>query len=126
MEELYSIIKKEYTNPRLNFKPFYPGRPKFFEFLFRYFWHITKWNKRFDFFKIFLFSKKKIFLTLTFKEKLEKIYNDYFLPLKEFLGLILKNGWKWDFLSIKEYNILVLFMDITLKLEKVTSTKKKF
>lgn len=121
MEELYNSLRKEYPQPKINFKPFYPDKPKFFEFLFKHFFKINRWNKRFDLLKILLFSKKRIEIKSNFKKKLEEIYNKYFLTLKLFLKEIIDKGWRYDFLSIKEYNLIVIFMDMAIKLENIIS-----
>ena len=43
--------------------------------------------------------------------------------MKPFINVIIKDGWKWDFLTITEYNLIVLFMDMIIKLENIISHK---
>ena len=43
----------------------------------------------------------------------------YIIPVKKYVAQIIKEGWKWNYISIKDYNLIVLFSDFCNKFETI-------
>ncbi|OHD13258.1 MAG: hypothetical protein A2086_16980 [Spirochaetes bacterium GWD1_27_9] len=118
MDDLYSYIKTVYKNP----KPVIKNnlrRPDVFEYLFDHNPKIKLWNKKFDLLKIPFFFFSKIKLDSLFKNKLDDMFVKYIIPVKKYVAQIIKEGWKWNYISIKDYNLIVLFSDFCNKFETI-------
>lgn len=117
MNELYAFIREQYRKKDALYKKNI-AVPGFFEFLFKHAPMIRALNSRYDLLKVPFFSRK-IQLRYSYKNILNDIFFKYIFPVKGHLVPIITTGWKWSHLSIKEYNLIVLFSDFANKFEVI-------
>ncbi len=121
-EELYELIKKKYkTTPSVIKQKL--QKQKFFRYYFKERTKIRKWNKKVNLIKFKLFGSK-MKMVQNYKKLLDEFYIKYIFPIHCFLPEILKNGWRWEIITIKEYNLIVYFKDFYIKLQTLEKEKK--
>lgn len=122
MDNLYDELRRIYKRQSFVIKNSYK-KAGFFEFLFKHLFKIIKWNKRFNLLNIAPFSTQKVRVKYSFKDKLCNLYLTYLFPLAKYVKVILEKGWKWSFLSIKEYNCIALFYELIKRFEYIDNAK---
>ncbi len=121
MEDLFNYIKSQYRR----IEPYSrkdTSVPKFWEYYFKHKPMMSAFNDRYDFLKIPFFGRK-IELRDNFKHRLNELFLNYIVPFRKYLKQIIESGWRWNYLSIKEYNVIVLFADFCGKFENVETVR---
>ncbi|HOV15091.1 MAG TPA: hypothetical protein PK771_12455, partial [Spirochaetota bacterium] len=121
MEDIYEKIKDTYKAPKIVLK-YVLSKPKLFEYLFFHKPLIKKWNVKFNVLKIHFIPFMKISILPDFKEKFDNIFQKNVYPIMTYLKLIIREGWKWDFISVRDYNLIVLFLDLCVKMEFIKNS----
>ncbi len=122
VEKLFKTIQSSYEPKRPVLKK-HMARAGFFKYFFKERRAILKWNEQVDLIKPgFLgFSLK---LHPSFKLKIDSIFVSYAFPIAVHLPQLLENGWQYNVLSIREFNLAVCFEDFCMKLESIRSERE--
>ncbi|MGL1893027.1 MAG: hypothetical protein OCD02_15440 [Spirochaetaceae bacterium] len=111
------IEDSDYKKIKEKYNPFIPPLKKmikrsgFINYLFFHRSKIIKWNNNSDLI-LFKYLGLKVMLAEDFKNRLDMIfYNDLF-KLSNHLNILIARGWKMNFISIQDYNILINFKNL--------------
>ena len=121
MDDLYVMIKERYRK-NLDMISFNEKIPGYFEYIFKQGPLIRRYNTRFNFLKVPVFSRK-VELNDEFFNRFKSFYFDYIVPIKPYLKGIIQKGWRWSFLSVRDYNLIVFFSNFCDKFEDATILK---
>lgn len=117
INNLYSEIRKKYLSRKRIEKRNYP-KPNIIEYFFFERKRIATWNKNKN-----LISFSFLGLKLSLSENTKKNFNDIFLftvtSAGKYLKAIIENIWKTGVLTIKEYNLIVLFFELYQKMHEI-------
>lgn len=121
-DKLYDIFKSKYIGPpAVVSKKF--NKSSFFPYFFKEKGKIARWNNTRGIIK-FAALGTRILVADKFNRELARYFLENLMPLFPYLEEIIREGWRWRELSVKEYNTVVFFKDFCAKLDKIARQKE--
>ncbi|MAG13367.1 MAG: hypothetical protein CMN78_02095 [Spirochaetales bacterium] len=121
IDQLYRQIREEQrTGDRRVKRRLHSG--KFSIYYFKDRKRIMSWNRDVDLIR-FGFLGFYLSLRRNFKESLYTLFTEKAFGLYSYAEKIVKEGWQWEIVSVKEYNIIVFFVDFCRKMISLGEAK---
>ncbi|MCG8571967.1 MAG: hypothetical protein MJB14_17670 [Spirochaetes bacterium] len=119
IDQIYHHLYDNYRLPDQKYKASIDSI-HFLSYLIKQRSKMMKWNQKYGIIKPALFNVK---FTYHFPKKLNNIFYEQLFPCYIHLEKIIAEGWKWQEINLKEYNLIVLFADFLKKFEKLCEKK---